>query len=173
MDLMSERKHILRVEAKMNPKVKKKEAQYWHLKTKKLFSDITGQPVDVSDIDLTLGQLEGELRDGTSCFNVSHGRKLILFSLYLILKHLLNYACPGFQCLDLVRAKDRIILKPTTSVQSYRIKGEGEGVGNKVRLVVSVLTRCLFLLQSSGSHAKQENHGDEELLHRRNQNKGK
>jgi hypothetical protein len=28
MDLMSERKHILRVEAKMNPFVKKKEAQY-------------------------------------------------------------------------------------------------------------------------------------------------
>ncbi len=86
MDLMSERKHILRVEAKMNPKVKKKEAQYWHLKTKKLFSDITGQPVDVSDIDLTPGQLEGELRDGTSCFNVSHGRKLILFSIYFDFK---------------------------------------------------------------------------------------
>ncbi len=84
MDLMSERKHILRVKAKMNPNVKKKEAQYWHLKAKKLFSDITDQPVDVRDIDLTLrppldNQLEGELRDGTSGFNVSLGRNLILF----------------------------------------------------------------------------------------------
>ncbi len=41
--------------------------------------------MDVRDIDLTLrppldNQLEGELRDGTSGFNVSHGRNLILFS---------------------------------------------------------------------------------------------
>ncbi len=90
MDLMSERKHILRVKAKMNPKVKK-EAQYWHLKAKKLLSDIADQPVDVRDIDLTLrppldNQLEGELRDGTSGFNVSHGRNLILFSFYFDFK---------------------------------------------------------------------------------------
>ncbi len=40
VDLLKERKRLLRLEARMTYEVKRKEAQYWHLKTLQLVSDI-------------------------------------------------------------------------------------------------------------------------------------
>lgn len=61
-DVMKERKRLLRLETKMTHEVKKKEAEYWHLKKMKLLSTITGEPVDTSQISVTLGPLfDGQL----------------------------------------------------------------------------------------------------------------
>ncbi len=40
VDLLKERKRLLRLEARMTYEVKRTEAQYWHLKTLQLVSDI-------------------------------------------------------------------------------------------------------------------------------------
>jgi hypothetical protein len=50
---MKERRRLLRVEAKMSHEVKRKEAQYWHVKTLKVLSEMPGDPV----INVTPGSL--------------------------------------------------------------------------------------------------------------------
>jgi hypothetical protein len=50
---MKERRRLLRLEAKMSHEVKRKEAQYWHVKTLKVLSEMPGDPV----IEVTPGPL--------------------------------------------------------------------------------------------------------------------
>ncbi len=66
-DVMKERKRLLRFETKMTNEVKKKEAEYWHLKKMKFLSTISGEPVNTSQITVTLGPLLAVLwnRTGT------------------------------------------------------------------------------------------------------------
>ena len=56
-DLMQEKQRILRLEAKILLEAKKKEAEYWHLMKLKLMAEITGVPVDTSEVDMTPGPL--------------------------------------------------------------------------------------------------------------------
>jgi hypothetical protein len=83
-DVMKERKR--RLETKMTNEVKKKEAEYWHLKKMKLLSTISGEPVNTSQITTTLGPLlEDKLLDEVDLdiprFDESDERNVILFAL--------------------------------------------------------------------------------------------
>ncbi len=60
--LMREKKRILRLEAMILHEAKKKEAEYWHLMKLKLVTDITGEQIDLSDLQISTGPLlNGEL----------------------------------------------------------------------------------------------------------------
>ena len=66
-DLMREKKWILRLEAMILHEAKKKEAEYLHIMKMKLVAELTGESVELSDIDMTAGPLlNGELSESTS-----------------------------------------------------------------------------------------------------------
>ena len=66
-DLMREKKRILRLEAMILHEAKKKEAEYWHLMKMKLVAELTGESVDLSEIDMTAGPLlNGDLSQSIS-----------------------------------------------------------------------------------------------------------
>ena len=61
-DLMREKKRILRLEAMILHEAKKKEAEYWNLMKLKLVTDITGEQIDLSDLQIAPSALlNGEL----------------------------------------------------------------------------------------------------------------
>jgi len=59
---MREKKRILRLEAMILHEAKKKEAEYWNLMKLKLVTDITGEQIDLSDLQIAPSALlNGEL----------------------------------------------------------------------------------------------------------------
>jgi hypothetical protein len=86
--LMKKRERLLELETKMTHEVKLFEAQYWRLKTMKLLSDITGEPVDVSKIDLSPGpllslQLRDELQNVEPALEIPDERNVKIVCTYL------------------------------------------------------------------------------------------
>ncbi len=92
-DLMREKKRILRLEAMILHEAKKKEAEYWHLMKMKLVAELTGESVDLSEIDMTAGPLlNGDLSQSIS--HGAHSTLFVLEDIYPQLKELHKQGMP-------------------------------------------------------------------------------